>query len=72
VDFPIASAHLTTRKQMFRYHMRGILKTKKPTGLMALHGNNRAVFDLFILIKGLKIGIRFNLLKTANLQLWKT
>jgi hypothetical protein len=69
-DFPTASAHLTTRNLMVRYHMRGIPKTKKPTGLMALHGNNRALLDLFPLIKGLKIGSRFNLFKIMNLQSW--
>jgi hypothetical protein len=71
MDFPTASAHITTRKQMVRYHMRAIPKTKKHTGLMTLHGNNRAVFDLFPLIKGLKIGSRFNLFKIAKLQLWE-
>jgi hypothetical protein len=50
--------------------MRAIPKTKKPTGLMALHGNKRALLDLFPLIKGLKIGSRFNLFKIVNLQLW--
>jgi hypothetical protein len=69
MDFPTASAHLTTRKQMVRYHMRGIPKTKKPTGLMALHGNNIAVFDFFTLVKGLKTAGRFNLFKITNLQL---
>jgi hypothetical protein len=29
-DFPTACAHLITRKQMVRYHVRGIPKTKKP------------------------------------------